>query len=106
MKRKVNKNFVPFSSKFGIPGVSYQIQLGTVNGKWTLILIKGRDVIASQAYEGSEFPRSELISAIISLNNLPNFYPNQIKKKDVETWVDQAIKNYREKNPLTNINKR
>ena len=91
MKKIVNQNFVPMSSQFGIPGVSYRIQLGTVNGKWTLTLLKGHNVIDSQAYEGSEFPnRSELISWIISIISFPNFNSNQIKKI-VETLVDQAI---------------
>lgn len=92
MKKIVNQNLVPMSSQFGLPGVSYQIQLGTVNGKWTLNLLKGRDIIASQTYEGSEFPnRNELISWIISSISNPNFDSYHIKKI-VETMVDQANK--------------
>ena len=91
MKKIVNQNFVPMSSQFGLPGVSYQIQLGTVNGKWTLNLLKGHDVIISQAYKGSEFPnRNELISWIKSFISNPNFNSNHIEKT-VERMVDEAI---------------
>ena len=93
MKKKRKQKFFPLSSQFGIPGVSYRIQLGTVNGKWTLILLKGRDVITSQTYEGSEFPnRNELINWIISSISNPNFDSYHIKKT-VKTMVDQAINN-------------
>ena len=90
MKKKEKHKFFALS-QFGLPGVSYRIQLGTVNGKWTLILLKGRGVIASQTYKGSEFPnRNELINWIISSIGNPNFDSYHIKKT-VETMVDQAI---------------
>ncbi len=91
MKKKVRQKFVPLSSKFGLPGVSYQIQLGTVNGKWTLILLKGRDVITSQTYEGSEFPnQNEIVAWILTSIVVPGINPHQVIKS-IQVLVKQAM---------------
>ena len=91
MKKKRKQKFFPLSSQFGIPGVSYRIQLGTFNGKWTLILLKGRDVITSQTYEGSEFPnQNEIVAWILTSIVVPGINPHQVIKS-IQVLVKQAM---------------
>ncbi|GAH54384.1 unnamed protein product, partial [marine sediment metagenome] len=41
------KGFEPLSSQLGIPGTSYTIQLGLINEKWAIRLLKGKKFIDS-----------------------------------------------------------
>ncbi|MBY9020917.1 MAG: GTP-binding protein [Candidatus Lokiarchaeota archaeon] len=45
------KSFIPLSSQLGIPGTSYRIQFGLINGKWASRLLKGKDIIDSYVYK-------------------------------------------------------
>ena len=45
------KGFIPLTSELGVPGTSYRIQLGDINEKWAVRLIKGRDVIDSYVFK-------------------------------------------------------
>jgi len=42
--------FEPITGQLGIPGTSYSIQVGKINGKWAIRLMKGKEVIDGDLY--------------------------------------------------------
>ncbi|MFW9951792.1 MAG: zinc ribbon domain-containing protein [Candidatus Thorarchaeota archaeon] len=90
------KGFEPLTSQLGIPGTSYRIQLGLINGKWTSRLLKGQDVIDSYIYKEEDlgdtgFPNQNLIVGwVIRTVAIPNINPHQIMKT-VQALVKQAL---------------
>ena len=52
MKLKSKKDsFIPINSQLGIPGTSYRIQLGLVNDKWAVRLLRGNAVIDTYVFK-------------------------------------------------------
>jgi hypothetical protein len=90
------KGFEPLTSQLGIPGTSYRIQLGLINGKWASRLLKGQDVIDSYVYKDEDlgdtgFPNQNLIVGwVIRTVAIPNINPHQIMKT-TQALVKQAL---------------
>ncbi|MFX0010352.1 MAG: zinc ribbon domain-containing protein [Candidatus Hermodarchaeota archaeon] len=90
------KGFEPLTSQLGIPGTSYRIQLGLINGKWASRLLKGQDVIDSYIYKDEDlgdtgFPNQNLIVGwVIRTVAIPNINPHQIMKT-TQALVKQAL---------------
>lgn len=78
-----------------MPGTSYRIQLGLINGKWASRLLKGRDVIDSYVYKDEDteggFPNQNLIVGwVLRTVAIPNINPHQVMKT-TQALVKQAI---------------
>ncbi|MFW9973423.1 MAG: zinc ribbon domain-containing protein [Candidatus Odinarchaeota archaeon] len=93
--------FVPLSSQLGVPGTSYRLQLGEINEKWAVRLLKGHDVIDSYVFKDEDvqgdFPNQNVIVGwVLRTVAIPNINPHQIMKT-VQALVKQSIKNKEEK---------
>ena len=89
------KGFIPLTSELGVPGTSYRIQLGEINEKWAVRLLKGRDVIDSYVFKDEdvqgEFPNQNLIVGwVLRTVAIPNINPHQVMKT-TQALVKQAI---------------
>ena len=77
------KDFEPLTGQLGISGTSYYIQLGLINNKWVIKLLRGKEIIDSYIFNDimpNELPNRERIIAWI-LNAIPmniNSYQVQI----------------------------
>ena len=102
------KGFEPLSSQLGIPGTSYRIQLGLINGKWASRLLKGNDIIESYVYKDEDlstagFPNQNLIVGwVLRTVAIPNINPHQIMKT-VQALTKQAITKREEKKVVAPI---
>jgi hypothetical protein len=93
--------FVPLSSQLGVAGTSYRIQLGEINEKWAVRLLKGKEVIDSYVFKDEDvqgdFPNQNIIVGwVLRTVAIPNINPHQIIKT-TQAIVKQAIKNKEEK---------
>jgi hypothetical protein len=93
--------FVPLSSQLGVAGTSYRIQLGEINEKWAVRLLKGKEVIDSYVFKDEDvqgdFPNQNIIVGwVLRTVAIPNINPHQIMKT-TQALVKQAIKNKEEK---------
>lgn len=93
--------FVPLSSQLGVAGTSYRIQLGEINEKWAVRLLKGKDVIESYIFKDEDvqgdFPNQNVIVGwVLRTVAIPNINPHQIMKT-TQALVKQAMKNKEEK---------
>lgn len=89
------RGFEPLTSQLGVPGTSYRIQLGLINGKWASRLLKGKDVIDSYVYKDEDteggFPNQNLIVGwVLRTVAIPNINPHQVMKT-TQALVKQAI---------------
>lgn len=89
------KGFEPLSSQLGIPGTSYRVQLGLINGKWASRLLKGNNVIDSYIYADEDtqsgIPNQNLIVGwVLRTVAIPNINPHQVMKT-TQALVKQAI---------------
>jgi RNA polymerase subunit RPABC4/transcription elongation factor Spt4 len=82
-----NENFVPYSSPMPIPGSSYSAQVGKVDEKWALRLVKGRDVLDTGYF--SELNGNQIIAFIIQSLAIPMINPYQISQS-VKALIKQA----------------
>ncbi len=92
---------MPLSSQLGVAGTSYRIQLGEINDKWAVRLLKGKDVIDSYVFKDEDvqgdFPNQNIIVGwVLRTVAIPNINPHQIMKT-TQALVKQAIKNKEEK---------
>ena len=101
------QGFIPLSSQLGIPGTSYRIQLGMINDKWALRLLKEDDIIDSYIYKDEDagdqgFPNQNIIVGwVLRTIAIPNINPHQIMKT-VQVLVKQAMqKNSKGNDSLT-----
>ncbi|MFX1427549.1 MAG: zinc ribbon domain-containing protein [Promethearchaeota archaeon] len=95
------RGFEPLTSQLGVPGTSYRIQLGLINGKWASRLLKGRDVIESYVYKDEDveggFPNQNLIVGwVLRTVAIPNINPHQVMKT-TQALVKQAIQKREER---------
>ncbi|MFX1389752.1 MAG: hypothetical protein ACFE9Z_06815 [Promethearchaeota archaeon] len=93
--------FVPLSSQLGVAGTSYRIQLGEINEKWAVRLLKGKDVMDSYVFKDEDvqgdFPNQNIIVGwVLRTVAIPNINPHQIMKT-TQALVKQAMKNKEEK---------
>jgi len=89
------KGFIPLTSELGVPGTSYRIQLGEINEKWAVRLLKGRDIIDSYVFKDEDvqgdFPNQNLIVGwVLRTVAIPNINPHQVMKT-TQALVKQAI---------------
>ncbi|MFX1568192.1 MAG: zinc ribbon domain-containing protein [Promethearchaeota archaeon] len=101
------KGFIPLTSELGVPGTSYRIQLGDINEKWAVRLIKGRDVIDSYVFKDEDvegdFPNQNIIVGwVLRTVAIPNINPHQIMKT-TQALVKQALKKKEERKVMAPI---
>ena len=93
--------FIPLTSQLGVPGTSYRLQLGEINEKWAVRMLKGKEVIDSYVFKDEDvqgdFPNQNIIVGwVLRTVAIPNINPHQIMKT-TQALVKQAIKNKEEK---------
>jgi hypothetical protein len=93
--------FVPLSSQLGVAGTSYRIQLGEINEKWAVRLLKGKDIIDSYVFkdedvQGDHPNQNIIVGWVLRTVAIPNINPHQIMKT-TQALVKQAMKNKEEK---------
>jgi hypothetical protein len=101
------KGFIPLTSELGVPGTSYRIQLGDINEKWAVRLIKGRDVIDSYVFKDEDvegdFPNQNIIVGwVLRTVAIPNINPHQIMKT-TQALVKQALKRKEERKVMAPV---
>ena len=85
-EKALEKDFIPFTSQFGIPGTKFRIQFGQINGNWASLLLRDNAVIDSYIYEGEDisasgFPNQNLIAGwVLRTVAIPNINPHEIMK--------------------------
>ena len=91
------KSYIPLSGQFGIPGISYRIEWGLLNGKLAIRLLKGNNIIDSYVFKdenlsASGIPNQNLITKyVLRTLAIPNIKPHQIMKT-VPTLLNHVIK--------------
>jgi hypothetical protein len=93
--------FIPLTSQLGVPGTSYRLQLGEINDKWAVRMLKGKDVMDSYVFKDEDvqgdFPNQNIIVGwVLRTVAIPNINPHQIMKT-TQALVKQAMKNKQEK---------
>ena len=89
------KGFTPLTSQLGVPGTSYRLQLGEINEKWAVRMLKGRNIIDSYVFKDEDvqgdFPNQNLIVGwVLRTVAIPNINPHQVMKT-TQALVKQAI---------------
>jgi len=89
------QGFIPLTGQLGISGTSYRLQLGLINEKWAVRLLKGKDVLDSYVFKDEDshggFPNQNLIVGyVLRTVAIPNINPHQIMKT-TQALVKQAI---------------
>lgn len=89
------RGFEPLTSQLGVPGTSYRLQLGLINEKWAVRLLKGKNVIDSYVFRDEDvqgdFPNQNLIVGwVLRTVAIPNINPHQVMKT-TQALVKQAI---------------
>ena len=78
-------DFEPKTSQLGIPSTSYSIQIGKVNGKWAIRLMKGKTVVDVLIYNDDDLeedlPNQDILTNwVLRTVIIPGLNPLQIKK--------------------------
>lgn len=86
---------MPLTSQLGVPGTSYRLQLGVINEKWAVRLLKGKDIIDSYVFKDEDvegdFPNQNLVVGwVLRTVAIPNINPHQVMKT-TQALVKQAI---------------
>ncbi len=81
------EKFVPYSSPMPIPGSSYSAQVGKVDERWALRLVKGKEVLDMGLFE--DLNGNKMIAYIISTVAIPMINPYQISQS-VKALIKQA----------------
>ena len=89
------QGFIPLTGQLGISGTSYRLQLGLINEKWAVRLLKGKDVLDSYVFKDEDshggFPNQNLIVGyVLRTVAIPNINPHQVMKT-TQALVKQAI---------------
>ena len=89
------QGFIPLTGQLGISGTSYRLQLGLINEKWAVRLLKGKDVLDSYVFRDEDssggFPNQNLIVGyVLRTVAIPNINPHQVMKT-TQALVKQAI---------------
>lgn len=92
--------FIPYTSELGIPGSSYRLSMGVINGKWAVRLAKGDDILDSNVFQDSELDKipnaDDITRWVLMVLAIPNINPYQIMKS-VGFIRQQAKRNYDDK---------
>lgn len=77
-----SEGFIPLSNQLGIVGSSYGVQLGKINDKWAVRLVKGNEVLDSKVFEETGDPpnANAIVGWILQVIAIPNVNPYQIAK--------------------------
>ncbi|MFX1329583.1 MAG: zinc ribbon domain-containing protein [Promethearchaeota archaeon] len=99
--------FIPLTSQLGVPGTSYRLQLGLINEKWAIRMLKGKDLIDSYVFKDEdvegEFPNQNIIVGwVLRTVAIPNINPHQVMKT-TQALVKQALKKREEKKVVAPI---
>lgn len=89
--------FEPLTGLLGIAGTSYNLQIGLINGKWAVRLIKGKTIIEVLIYNDrdlvGDFPNQDvIINWVLKTVVIPNISPLYIKRT-VQFLLKQAKDN-------------
>ena len=95
------RGFSPLTGQLGIPGTSYRLQLGTINEKWAVRLLRGKDVLDSYVFKDEDssggFPNQNLIVGyVLRTVAIPNINPHQVMKT-TQALVKQAMQRKEER---------
>ncbi|KKL23375.1 hypothetical protein LCGC14_2426000 [marine sediment metagenome] len=95
------RGFEPLTGQLGIPGTSYRLQLGLINEKWAVRLLRGRDVLDSYVFKDEDssggFPNQNLIVGyVLRTVAIPNINPHQVMKT-TQALVKQAMQKKEER---------
>ena len=93
-----NQNqFIALSNQLGIPGSSYRVQIGRVNGVWASRLAKGDEVLASNVFkdctEDDPPNANAIVGWVLAVLPIPGINPYQIAKS-VGFIRQESIRNY------------
>ena len=100
-------NFEPLTSQLGVPGTSYRLQLGLINGKWASRLLKGKEVIDSYIFKDEDVQgnipnQNRIVSWVLMTVAIPNINPHQIMKT-TQALVKQALQKKEERKVLAPV---
>lgn len=95
------RGFSPLTGQLGIPGTSYRLQLGTINEKWAVRLLRGKNVLDSYVFKDEDssggFPNQNLIVGyVLRTVAIPNINPHQVMKT-TQALVKQAMQRKEER---------
>ena len=102
------KGFQPLSSQLGISGTSYRIQLGLINGKFAIRLLKGKSVIDSYVFKDEDISESGIpnqnliVGWVLRTVAIPNINPHQVMKT-TQALVKQALEKIKQKKTFAPI---
>ncbi|NVM38372.1 MAG: zinc ribbon domain-containing protein [Candidatus Lokiarchaeota archaeon] len=93
--------FTPLTSQLGVPGTSYRLQLGLINEKWAVRMLKGKNIIDSYVFKDEDvegdFPNQNLIVGwVLRTVAIPNINPHQVMKT-TQALVKQALQKREER---------
>jgi len=97
----VQVDYEPLTGQLGIAGTSYRLQIGLINGKWSIRLLKGKSIIdvficKDEDIEG-DFPNQDkIINWVLRTIVIPNINPHHIRKT-VQILLKQAKDNKNKK---------
>jgi len=89
------RGFEPLTSQLGVPGTSYRLQLGLINEKWAVRMLKGKDILDSYVFKDEDvegdFPNQNIIVGwVLRTVAIPNINPHQVMKT-TQALVKQAL---------------
>ncbi len=104
------KGFEPLTSQLGVPGTSYRLQLGLINEKWAVRMLKGKEIIDSYVFKDEDvegdFPNQNLIVGwVLRTVAIPNINPHQVMKT-TQALTKQAVQKRAQKKeviPLSEV---
>jgi len=102
------KGFEPLSSQLGISGTSYRIQLGLINDKFAIRLLKGNSVIDSYVFKDEDVTESGIpnqnlmVGWVLRTVAIPNINPHQVMKT-IQALAKQAIEKIKQKKEVVPI---
>ena len=78
-------DFDPLTDQYGITGTSYSLQMGLINSKWAVSLLKGKETKATFLFNDrdlvEDFPTSEsIVSWTLRAIVIPNINSHQVRK--------------------------
>ena len=78
-------DFDPLTGQYNIAGTSYRLQLGLINSKWAIRLLKGKETKATKVFNDGDLlediptPQS-IVNWTLSVIVIPDINPYQIRK--------------------------
>jgi len=100
-------DFDPLTGQLGIAGTSYRLQLGLINGKWVVNLLKGKITIDTKIINEDDLvgdipPPDLIVRWVLRAITIPNINPRHVKKT-VLILLNQAKANKAKKKKIASI---